>query len=432
MSPANSEATTVRLPQLLEQRASRLGRMRAIMTAAETRGADLSDAERTEYDALESEVRDLNSKIERAQRLDALERAAAATPLNGEQRSDFDEACRGYSLLRAIAGVSGLDVDWGREREVSQEIARREGRAAQGVFAPQSVLMVPRRGYETRVVVSSTSGAGAIPTDHRDDLLVDALRAASVVNALGATVLNGLSGNVSIPAIDTGATAEWIAENGAITPADFDINSRTLTPKHIGCITEFSRNMVIQASPDVENMARRDFARALAAGLDAAALVGGGSNQPDGIGSLVTPTTFATPSWAEGLAMIAGIATANALGGSLGWAGHPQVSKKLRSTVRVANTDSRFIMEDPRELYGYQYLDTTALVGNGSPSDRAIVFGDWTSLVVGYWGGVDILSNPFESTAYTKGNIMVRGILSADVALRHEESFAYAADMNTN
>ncbi|MGE0830477.1 MAG: phage major capsid protein, partial [Hyphomonadaceae bacterium] len=339
------------LSDLLEKRAAKLARLRAIAQSAETRGADLTDGERAEYDSLESEVRALNTQIERAQRLNEMERQAAATPLNGEQRSDFDQTCSQYSLLRAIAGIAQIPgVDYGRELEVSQEIARREGRAAQGIFAPQSILRIPRPGaHETRVVVSSTTGAGLIPTDHRDDLMVDALRAASIVNNLGATVLSGLTGNVSIPALDTGATGAWIAENGALTPADLDINSRTLAPKHVGCITEFSRNMILQSSPDVENLARRDFAAALASGLDSAALVGGGSNQPDGIVTRLIDAsrvgTWATPTWQQGLELIEDVEIANAALGALGWALHPSVKKKLQSTVRVSSTDSRFIME---------------------------------------------------------------------------------------
>ena len=128
---------------------------------------------------------------------------------------------------------------------------------------------------------------------------------------------------------------------------------------------------------------------------------------------------------------MASVATSNALGGSLGWAGHPEITKKLRSTVRVASTDSRFIMESPNELYGHPYLDSTALTSVGSPVNRKIIFGDFSSLVVGYWSGVDILANPYESTAYSKGNVQVRGLLTADVVLRHTESFAGAVDMNT-
>lgn len=419
----------MKLHELLEQRAKKIAEMRTLQTTADTANRDLSDNERQRFDQIETEVRAINEKIERAQRLDALERSAVATPLNGGT-PDFDRECRTPGLfLDAIAASAGIEGrDTGRVREISAELQRRTGRTATGIMIPTEIFQRP--AHEQRVVISSTTGAGAIPTDHRGDLTVDALRAASVVDRLGATVLSNLSGNVSIPAIDTGFTSAWIAENGALSPADWDINARTLSPKHVGALTEFSRNMILQADPSVDAMATRDGARALASALDSAALVGGGANQPLGIGATVTPTTFATPTWAEGLAMIASISTANALTGSLGWAGHPDVTKKLRSTLVAASTDSRMIMSDPNNLYGYQYYDTTALVGNGSPADRGIVFGDFSSLVVGYWTGVDILANPYESTAYSKGNVQVRALLSADVALRHEESFAYAADMN--
>jgi len=414
----------MKLHELLELRGKKVAELRQIVDAAN--GGELQDEAKKRFDTLETEVRGLDEKINRERRVAEMERQADATVI-GEDFSDFSRECRSYSLLRAIAAASGMTgVDAGREREISQEIAKRTGRSPQGIFAPTEIFHMERR-----VVVSSTTGAGVIPTDHRDDQLVDALRAASVVDRLGATVLSGLVGNVSIPAIDTGGTAEWIAENGALTGADWDINSRTLSPKHVGALTEFSRNMMLQSSPDVENLARRDFARALASALDAASLVGGGANEPSGILDTITPGTFATPTWAQGLDLIASVATANALGGSLGWAGHPQCSKKLRSTLRAASTDSRFIMEDPRELYGYPYYDTTALSGGGSPASRAIIFGDFSSLVVGYWSGVDILANPYESTAYKKGNVQVRGLLTADVVLRHEESFAGATDMNT-
>ncbi len=417
----------MKLHELKEARASKVAECRSLLDAAN--GQDLADEAKKRFDTLETEIRELDTRIERETRVAEYERQSeAAETLNGGT-PDFDRECRAPGLfLDAIAaspGISGRDT--GRVLEVSAELQKRTGRTAQGVMIPESIF----RQQEQRVVLSSTTGAGAIETEHKADQLIDPLRAASVVNALGATTLSGLVGNCSIPAIDTGFTAAWIAENGALSAADWDINARTLSPKHVGALTEFSRNMVLQSDPSVDAMATRDGARALASALDAAALVGGGSNEPSGILNTITPGTFATPTWSEGLELISSIATANALTGRLGWAGHPQVTKKLRSTVRVGSTDSRFIMEDPNSLYGFPYFDSTALVGGGSPADRAIVFGDFSSLVIGTWSGVDILANPYESTAYSKGNIQVRALMSADIIIRHEESFAGANDMNT-
>ncbi|MHA7871746.1 MAG: phage major capsid protein, partial [Hyphococcus sp.] len=216
--------------------------------------------------------------------------------------------------------------------------------------------------------------------------------------------------------------------------ADWDINSRTMSGKHVGALTEFSRNLVLQADPSVNDMTTRDAARALASALDSAALIGGGSNQPDGIITQLTAGpglgTWATPTWAEGLQLIADVESDDAAMGSLGWAIHPAVRKKLRSTLVAASTDSRMIMADPNELYGYPAFASTGLT-LGSPSGGPAIFGDFSSLVVGYWSGVDVLANPYESTAYSKGNIQVRCLLTADVMIRHIESFQAANDMAT-
>ena len=56
-----------------------------------------------------------------------------------------------------------------------------------------------------------------------------------------------------------------------------------MTPKHVGARTEFSRNMLLQSTPDIETLIRNDFARVLASAVDQAAIQGGGTNEPVGI-----------------------------------------------------------------------------------------------------------------------------------------------------
>ena len=38
---------------------------------------------------------------------------------------------------------------------------------------------------------------------------------------------------------------------------------------------------------------------------------------------------------------------------------------------------------------------------------------------------MEILVNPYESTAYGKGNVSVRGIVDAAVMVRHDEAFCW-------
>lgn len=59
----------------------------------------------------------------------------------------------------------------------------------------------------------------------------------------------------------------------------------------------------------------------------------------------------------------------------------------------------------------------------------AIVYGNWSDLLIGYWSAFDLLVNPYESSAYAKGNVQVRAMLTCDIAVRYPQSFAACQDV---
>ncbi len=422
----------LKLHEMKEARAAKVREMRSLQDAAN--GADLAAEARTRFDALETEVRALNDNIERETRVAEYERTASATAINDNGARDFDREVRSFSLIRAAAHLAQIPgVDAAREIEISQELQRRTGLTPKGILIPEAIF---RRPTERRVVLASTSGSGVIPTELHSEETVEFLYNRLVTKALGARVLSGLQGNVTIPSVDTGSTAQWVAENGALSAADFDLNSKTAAPKHVGALMEVSRNMLQQSSPDIEALFRADTAANLAAAIDGASLVGGQSNQPAGIAKVLSDaadlSTFATPTWAEGLAMVYDVDANNALGGSLGWAMYPTCAKKLRATPRVASTDSRFIMDNANTLYDYPAFTSAALTGKASPHDRGIIFGNWADLLIATWSAIDFLANPFESTAFTKGNVQFRSMATVDVVVRRNKSFRYANDMDAS
>ncbi len=158
----------------------------------------------------------------------------------------------------------------------------------------------------------------------------------------------------------------------------------------------------------------------------------GSSNTPTGVVHATGAndlTSVTGPTWDEVLQFIAMVDADNALDGSLGWAANPYVVKKLRSTLVAASTDSRMIMEGPNQLAGYPASSTSALPGVAgmSPDDTSyLIFGDWSQLLIGSWTGVDLLANPFETTAYLKGRVLLRAMKDCDVQVRHGEAFAYS------
>lgn len=98
-----------------------------------------------------------------------------------------------YSIGNTVRAI--VTGDWreaGFEREISREIQSKMGRAPEGVYVPSVALV-------QRAILDSVNSGSLIGTTHYGDLYIEALRNESVVLSLGATMLAGLQGNVSIP-----------------------------------------------------------------------------------------------------------------------------------------------------------------------------------------------------------------------------------------
>jgi HK97 family phage major capsid protein len=201
-------------------------------------------------------------------------------------------------------------------------------------------------------------------------------------------------------------------------------------------MTSYSRRTLLNASPNIEMIVRNDLAAVIANAVDQQAMLGdGSSNKPTGVvHSGATNTGMTTATWGDILNFSGAVDFDNALDGTLGWAMAPPVRTKLMSTLVAASTDSRMIMSAPDSLVGYPAVTTTALPGslsNETPVGGTLIFGDWSELLIASWTGVDLLINPYETTAYAKGRVLVRALKDLDVAVRHPESFAFSNNVTT-
>lgn len=408
------------LQAIREQRAAHVAEMRALLAKAEGEKRSLSAEEQTAFDSLKSKMQTLEADEARAAFLVEAERRMTGTPAGGGDRSFADLQTQVNVLDVIRAQVEGRSLD-GAAREYHVETERRTGRKAQGAFVPLAAV-------EQRVS-TTTSAANIVPTDHRPDAYVGPLRNALLARRLGVRVLSGLSGNVSIPKHKTSVTAGWVAEGSALTPSDMAFESVTLAPKHAGGMTELSRQLIQQSSPDIEQLVREDLAAMLAQAIDSALIEGGGSNEPAGVlasvgSDGVQQGTMATPTWGEVLGMIEQAELENAPVTS--WLTHPEVATVLRSTLKSSGI-AGYLLEGGRMAERPVYV--TNQVPPAASDKGTIILGDWSQAILGIWSEIDILVNPFSETAYTKGNVLVRAMSTVDVALRHPQAFVVADDV---
>lgn len=421
----------MRLKALKEQRGARLKEANALIETARLEKRDVSNGEDIRLGAIKSEILDLDVQIAREETVIRM-----ANPIGGERRDSMN--LEGYSLIRAINQAASGRLD-GLELEASQEIARRSGVNPSGFFVPNSALTERRAMSVTGD--AGANGANAVQTDVSEDILA-ALRPLSRVIQAGASIFSGLSHSLSFPAQAAASTASWKSEVAALDEVTSQIDQITLSPKRVGAFTEVSNQLLIQTNNGVERFVRKDLLSAIASALDAAAIAGAGSPAPTGIlatagiGDVAGGTNGLAPTWAHIVALVGKVADANADLGKLAFLTNSKVLAKLRSTAKVASTDSQMILEGNTLLdypvYGSNNVPSNLDKGSTTGVDvcSAIIFGNFEDVLIGQFGaGTDIIVDRFSKA--TNGITRIVANSYVDVAIRRSASFAAMKDALT-
>lgn len=441
--------------------AIRLERQRvADITAAGKKTGRMAEAERaiengTSYDAFRESV--FNALADSGQ----IRLAEPATIGMSKKEVERFSFCR-LLLATMFPGEVGLQKAASFELECSRAAkdARQESRGADrdnGFSVPADMLTAPmgmsreqadqtmrlasRFGRRDLVVGTPSAGGNLVATELLAASFIDLLTNRLAVMGAGATMLPGLSGNIVIPRAVGGATAYWVAESGGPTKSQAAFDQIGMSPKTVGAYSDYSRRLLMQASIAVEAFVRMDIARTLSLEIDRAALAGtAANNQPrgllstSGLGSVAGGVNGAAPTWEHIVDLETAIASANADTGTMGYLTNAKVRGKLKKTQMFTGTNGSPVWGTDGTLNGY-----SARVSNQVPSNlvkgtasncSAIVFGNWADLLVGLWGGLDMMLDPY--TGGTSGTRRVIALQDVDVLVRQPASFAVMLDALTN
>lgn len=396
-----------------EQRTTKVAEARTLLSTAERENRSLTADESAKFDAAKAEITALEAAEQRQQFLDDAERRQTGMVVNrnGDTTADLEQRVSLLTVLRA--GIEGRALT-GAEAEMHAELERRHGKAKHGG------ILVPLSAFEKRQNTTTTAPE-LIATQHRADQYIGPLRDSLLVQRLGVRTLSGLTGNVSIPKAGTGLSVGWVEEGQALPESQMDFESVTLTPHHVGGITEMSRQLIQQSSPAIEDLVRQDLSWAIAHAVDAAIIAGTGTGgQPLGLINRTGVQEAALPAtWADVLAIEQMLAAVNV--NPTGWYTSPGVLTALRGLLKASTA-------------GSDYIATARTIGelpvassNAAPAETAIL-GDWSQVLLGQWGAVEILVNPYAETPYRRGGVLVRAMATVDVAVRHEEAFVVATE----
>ena len=349
--------------------------------------------------------------------------APAVQPIGGNADIGMSASeVRSFSFQRAINALANPNnrEAWEAaafERECSEAAQQRNGKPSQGIMVPSDVL----RGQRDLVVGTSTAGGNLVSTDLRTGDFIDLLRNRLALANVGATVLNGLQGNVSIPRQTSAASAFWVGEGGNPTESQQAFDQISMTPKTIGAFVDYSRKLLLQGSIDVESMIRMDLAKVLSLEIDRVGIYGTGStNQPLGLTNttgLGSQTITGTGTFAQYVEMETKVAVANADVASMYYILNATSRGALKTTEKSAGgTVGNFALMDDT-LNGYPVVVTNQLGTNDC------LFGDFSQMILGLWSGLDLKVD--DITGATAGTVRVIALQDLDFAVKQPGAFVF-------
>lgn len=425
---------------LEEERKACLDRAAELMKKVEDEGRAMTEDEQKQYDAdiarAEEIDKELESQAERAKKLAAIQqraqavRSAVVNPLTNRGTFDGGQNAKDlnkFSLGKALRSLVNRGAIDGVEKEVFDEGAT-EARNSQVGFDPRA-LVIPvsaLRALSYRATSVAGTNGTTVPVDVYPSIF-EMFRNRQVLTKLGATVLEGLSGNIKINTQTAAGTntVGVIAETAKATELDPTLNAITLSPHRIAAYTQLSNQLIMQSTPSVESFAMNNLVKSIMTAFQGLIFTGDASAAIKGIPNttgvnMANVATANSPTWGEILALIAPLAGLDFDIQRSGFALNATVMTTLMSTLKSAN-NFEFIMSEFFNADGLKSLaGLKAAITNSVGSN--IIFGDWESLFIGMWGGVGLVYDPY--TQAKNGSVEITAEIFADAQLGNPALFS--------
>lgn len=357
-----------------------------------------------------------------------------------------DKEVKSYSLMRAIRALA--DNNWkaaGFERECHEAVMSRQGvqPGHNGFFVPYDVqarMLLPLNAQKLNrqdpgvieallkrdlTVGTGSAGGYLVATENLASSFIELLRARAKVVQLGARLLPGLVGNVTIPKLSAAATAYWLStEATAITESQQTVGQLSLVPKNVGAYTEISKQLMMQSNPAADALVMDDLNKVLALAIDSAALNGSGAaGQPTGVINTagIGAVTGTSLNWPGIVEFETDVSTANADVDNMAYLTTPAVRGTLKGRDKTGTTVGNYVWGGTnleKTLNGYR-----AEVSTQVPAAN-MLFGDWSQIVIAEWGTLEIAINPY--AGFTSGITGIRGWATVDIGVRQAGAFSLA------
>ncbi len=391
---------------------------------------ECQDAEQRK--TLAGEITALTGELQDAQIDEAARRALANQRVfSPEEKKELKRFSISKFIRQAMNGqLDGIEKEM--EAEGRKEFNNSIGGNHEGFFVPSFLL----RDLDYTNASEDNYGKAFVETTQMT--YIGALRNAMLGTKLGVRYLDGLVGNLAVVK-GGGASAAWYGEESAASKSKPTYTRVTMSPKRLQVIQGVTYDLLHQTSAAVDQLIMQDLTEAHASALDAAIFNGSGtSGQPTGIlaasgvNSVAIGASGGAVTYEKLVQMETEVAMDNALLANPAYVSNAKVQGALKTIPQIAGYPV-YLLNDGK-VNGYPFAMTNAipsnLTKNGTSNLSAAIFGAFNEILVGGWGGLQFILDPY--TAKDKGVVEISACAYHDVLVRRPEAFCKIVDIATS
>nr|DAF31019.1 MAG TPA: major capsid protein [Caudoviricetes sp.] len=383
-------------------------RAKVITDSARAEKRRLKEEEDTELGEIQCRMVDINTEIVAKE---------AENSQRGERHQVQGQSFSLRKVMLEMVDGTGYSDEVRQMNDIGRNSLEQAGvsvRGSRGIYIP-----VECRDSFTATGTTGT-GSDLVETNFMD--IQKPLRDRLVLSQAGARVLTGLRGNIDIPDY-SGSTANWEGENNKANDGGGKFSHKTMKPKRLTSILTVSRQLLIQDSLGVEQLLRSDLIDAIAGKLEATIL--GNHNHtdtiPDGLFTGFSGDASAM-NWAGVVDLETQVDLANALDGNTGYIMHTVLRGKGKTTVKAAQGALGFLIDPDGTMNGYKVLRTNSVATNATTGENptaatawGITFANWAELLIGQWGAIDLMVDPYTKADEAFVRIIVNSYWDANM-----------------
>ncbi|WP_097556613.1 phage major capsid family protein [Escherichia coli] len=306
---------------------------------------------------------------------------------NNEQINKEQIMEKTFDLNNVIRSLVDGDVLGANEAEYSAMAAgaaMQRGRAARGgsVFVPAAALRAASEG-NTKATLTAVTDEKLLTESYVEMLLPQ-----SVLGRLGVTVLSGLNAPIAVPKMTTSSVDAFgfVDENGAAPESKAEFANVKMAPKTFAGGNPISRQS-LKTVPNIATLITDHINKAVRIKLEQLILSDKDNTRgPKGLvkqlvdgGRVAKKAAF---SYKDFLKEIAALTDAGVPAQAIKFAMSGATAAELESTLKD-NGVSGYIIENGK-LAGYDVVTSGVI-----PADH-IVLGDFSGIMIGEWGGLEL------------------------------------------